>query len=969
MLLMQAQENGAVLDEEQSLFLAGEQVTNFDDDVDNSPENDLALNVDHVFEADECDAFDSDVDEGPTTQTMFMANLTSEDPIYDEAGPSYDSNTPFEVQDHDTFVNHLDEYHEVHEMQSDVQHNYVVDSDADYTSDSNIIPYDQYVEDNEEHVVQSNVSSVRDDALMSILDEMHEQGIQSRLANKPDMVVKDSVTSELARYKELVGEYEKRAKFELTDRERKIDEQMRIIISDRNRKETSLKSELHSAQILLSSTVGHYKSKTEEVTILKKDFKQKEDKFLEEFLDIKRLKEKVEDRLYKQDQSVQTVHMLCKPKSFYDEKNKVAIGYKNPLCLTRAKQAQSALYNGHVLVTTNHTPTVIHDSEDTREIAEITRKRMLLKMQSPLCVENKIATTTEKKSETLARPKLISALDSIQEKDNVIRHLKDLVANVNDRSCEPYNAKDVTALIEQNDCDRVELEKLEVAFKKHTCFVHDIKGTYILKGSRGTNLYTISIDEMMKSSPICLLSKAFQSNHGCGNRLAYSSKSVPRTPQQNGVVERRNRTLVEAARTMMIFSKAPIVLWKASMAPVRISSGPEPIMMTHGQLKSGLAPTDKELEMLCQPMFDEHLEQSRVNEPVPSATEINAQFVPPGTSLSTTIAQDAPSTSASSLTSDIHLPVQHQEIAEEPTHEDTLIIHDVLHPSHNLVTGDPGSAQSASENVNSAEPNQIIYPPDHLRRWTKDHPLDNIIGNRSHPVSTRKQLAFDALWCCFHTELSKVEPKNFKIAVIEDCWFQAMQDKIHKFDRLKVWELVPCPIYVMVSPQVDLQSPSEYSLPMLQTKIMSIDQMDVKRFFQCDLKKNPLSSTEDLNTRTNPTHSIVRRRHWMGLNGTKVMMTTLLKFLLATIVLQVRALCCNNVQHSRSKHIDIRHHFIREQVENRVVELYFVETNYQLADILTKALPRETVECLLPRLGMKSLTPETLRRLQEGEDE
>ncbi|GJX43989.1 hypothetical protein Tco_0260665 [Tanacetum coccineum] len=60
---MQAQENGAVLDEEQSLFLAGEQIINFDEDVDNSPENDLALNMDHIFEADECDAFDSDVDE------------------------------------------------------------------------------------------------------------------------------------------------------------------------------------------------------------------------------------------------------------------------------------------------------------------------------------------------------------------------------------------------------------------------------------------------------------------------------------------------------------------------------------------------------------------------------------------------------------------------------------------------------------------------------------------------------------------------------------------------------------------------------------------------------------------------------------------------------------------------------------------------------------------------------------------
>ncbi|GJV33471.1 hypothetical protein Tco_1393871 [Tanacetum coccineum] len=57
-----------------------------------------------VYQPEECDAFDSDVDEGPTSPTMFMASLTSEDPIYDEAGPSYDSNNPFEVQDHDAFV-------------------------------------------------------------------------------------------------------------------------------------------------------------------------------------------------------------------------------------------------------------------------------------------------------------------------------------------------------------------------------------------------------------------------------------------------------------------------------------------------------------------------------------------------------------------------------------------------------------------------------------------------------------------------------------------------------------------------------------------------------------------------------------------------------------------------------------------------------------------------------------------------
>ncbi|GKD98191.1 hypothetical protein Tco_1382088 [Tanacetum coccineum] len=150
--------------------------------------------------------------------------------------------------------------------------------------------------------------------------------------------------------------------------------------------------------------------------------------------------------------------------------------------------------------------------------------------------------------------------------------------------------------------------------------------------------------------------------------------------------------------------------------------------------------------MLFQLMFDEYLKQSRVNEPVPSATKINAQVVPPGIFLSTTIAQDAPSTGTSSSTSDMPHPVRHQEIDEEPTLKDPPINHEVLHPSHNLITRDPGSVRSSSGNVNSAEPNQVNYPPDHLRKWTKDHPLDNIVGNLSRPVSTRKQLASDALW-------------------------------------------------------------------------------------------------------------------------------------------------------------------------------------------------------------------------------
>ncbi|GKC46008.1 retrovirus-related pol polyprotein from transposon TNT 1-94 [Tanacetum coccineum] len=81
------------------------------------------------------------------------------------------------------------------------------------------------------------------------------------------------------------------------------------------------------------------------------------------------------------------------------------------------------------------------------------------------------------------------------------------------------------------------------------------------------------------------------------------------------------------------------------------------------------------------------------------------------------------------------------------------------------------------------------------------------------------------------------------------------------------------------------------------------------------------------------------------------------------------ALCCNNVQHSRSKHIDIRFHFIKEHVENWVIELYFVNTKYQLADIFTKALGRKRIEFLINKLGMRSFTSETLKQLADEVDE
>nr|GFC19963.1 hypothetical protein [Tanacetum cinerariifolium] len=178
--------------------------------------------------------------------------------------------------------------------------------------------------------------------------------------------------------------------FELNEQEQKINEQLRLVISDRNFKEETLKRKLHSTKLQLASTINCNKSMVEETTFLKQDFKQKENKYLADFLNIKSLKEKVKDKLVKQDQSLQTVHMLCRPRPLYNEQNKVAIGYKNPLCLTRTKQAQPALYNGHEIHKDNHAPAKVHNTEDTLKIVKITRKKMNAKMTDPECVTHKV---------------------------------------------------------------------------------------------------------------------------------------------------------------------------------------------------------------------------------------------------------------------------------------------------------------------------------------------------------------------------------------------------------------------------------------------------------------------------------------------------------------------------------------------------------------------------------------------------
>ncbi|GKF07612.1 retrovirus-related pol polyprotein from transposon TNT 1-94, partial [Tanacetum coccineum] len=87
---------------------------------------------------------------------------------------------------------------------------------------------------------------------------------------------------------------------------------------------------------------------------------------------------------------------------------------------------------------------------------------------------------------------------------------------------------------------------------------------------------------------------------------------------------------------------------------------------------------------------------------------------------------------------------------------------------------------------------------DHVTKWTKDHPLENIIGEIESPVSTRLQPHEHALFCYYDTFLSSVEPKTYKDALTQSCWIEAMQEELNEFKHLEVWELVPRPDKVMV---------------------------------------------------------------------------------------------------------------------------------------------------------------------------
>ncbi|GJW71012.1 integrase, catalytic region, zinc finger, CCHC-type containing protein [Tanacetum coccineum] len=165
----------------------------------------------------------------------------------------------------------------------------------------------------------------------------------------------------------------------------------------------------------------------------------------------------------------------------------------------------------------------------------------------------------------------------------------------------------------------------------------------------------------------------------------------------------------------------------AVMDSEQFGSGPKLQIMTPGTISSGLMQNQSSSTPYPSPSVVSHV--------LPAVAPISVDTT--GTPSSTTINQDAPS-------------VKH-------------------------------SSQESSSNLHPPNP-----PFKHLSKWTKDHPLDNVTGNPSCPVSTRRQLQTDVMWCYFDAFLTSVKPKNYKDALLESLWIEAMQEDFHEFERLQV---------------------------------------------------------------------------------------------------------------------------------------------------------------------------------------
>nr|GEX34697.1 hypothetical protein [Tanacetum cinerariifolium] len=307
--------------------------------------------------------------------------------------------------------------------------------------------------------------------------------------------------------------------------------------------------------------------------------------------------------------------------------------------------------------------------------------------------------------------------------------------------------------------------------------------------------------------------------------------SAAKTPQQNGVVERRNRTLVEAARTMLIFSHAPLFLWAEAIATAALCY-PKNDCDDIGKLGAkgdigffiGYSAnyvayrvynrrTNKIMEMM-NVMFDElsamAFEQNSSrpglqNAPraIPAALVVQTLQAPTASMSFQDFAQVPKNSSNTPVSSHIvdatsqQHDQQKRNLTPSPTASAAKNVPNAVFEGDLFVNpfGTPSteSVVSFTQYVDPSNMHTFYQPYPHDYQWTKDHPIEKVIREPSRPVLTRNQLKTNGDMCIYALTVSIMEPKTVKEALTDLAWIESIQEELHQFIRLDVWELISSP--------------------------------------------------------------------------------------------------------------------------------------------------------------------------------
>ncbi|GJS99328.1 hypothetical protein Tco_0820498 [Tanacetum coccineum] len=336
-LLVQAQASGQALTEEEIAFLA-------DPGLPDIHTSQTVITHNAAYQADDLRAYTLNA-QMPLTEVHNPDNLT------------YD------------LINQSEQI-----MTSSEQSNDVNQTETEITSDSNIIPYSQYLSETQQETVQNSNSSAQQDVLiLSMFEQLNTQVMNCTNVNLEYKSANKALTTELDRYKEEVKDLKEMQNVENS-------------FSGSNEQY----AEIERLKQTLSEQVQEKDSLMKTVSDLKNDLKMEENRNIDREIALEKKIKQLDNIIFKRGQSAQTVHMMTKSKICYDHSTKQAIGFEKPFYLKKVRESKPKLYDGNVILKMD--AIVIPDSDETLMLCEESRSKILLKEQDPIVVKNKVNT-------------------------------------------------------------------------------------------------------------------------------------------------------------------------------------------------------------------------------------------------------------------------------------------------------------------------------------------------------------------------------------------------------------------------------------------------------------------------------------------------------------------------------------------------------------------------------------------------